>query len=1093
MSYIEYLRDKKRALPQIVSPTRINTSGLFTQMQRYKAAAPIDTPDSAGISIQHKSAANILANIGHGAVCCAPAQETFTKPVFKTITTTYGWPAIIAHKNDFNFSNSVTYFGGSVYITGEFENEVGFYNGGITDISGVSPVISLIGENNQFSAFIAAYTRDGQVKWAAPILNDPDTYIAQGYSIAVNSTGVYAVGIFTTGTIEFYDGTTDVSFNPLPGSGVESLTTQSNAALFIAKYNEGGEVQWVNMVDNVFVAIPTFGSKDGPVAPLFTTGICLNSSGVHICNYYDGPANFFNASDMETPVLTLDPTPGNEPASLLAKYDLNGNIIWVTKIENQANFIYTGNFGFDVECDASRVYMLGTFADTARYYDAITPTSPIFDVSGDITSSTFSSAYVIAYNSDGTFDWVNQCDDTGGLGFSLGLGVRLTVDSVGLYAMILFSNELIVYTNPGSYDASENLTSDLPEHFNFGIVRYEKTTGIVTWINKLTSVGRPEFGGVLFYLFFGSCGLYSDGNNLYVTGCIQDASMNLYNADVIDPTTPAATLNSLAPLSNVFLVKYDMFGDLDWMTIAGNSEGGNLGVGTSVSFDGSRIIITGFLFQELEVVNFYNADGLEQPSQIGLALKMGGLSSYVVEYDTDGQVIQPSTVTSEVGCCYLKLRPYPWNGYAAKRPDPPAINYPPLGAGACTPLLPVPTPPTNVNATGGNRQITITFTPGNDNGSPITDYRYSLNGGPFISGGPTSPITISNLTNGTPYTIVLEAVNGYGPSAATAPVTATPAVLGAPVLTLIIADNSGAYVYFTPGAGTNYASIYSFTTNGGSTFTSVGASQSPVRISPLLNDISQNIQLRATVASASSPWSNTLTVTPKASVNAVGPTLLFDPSNNASYSGSGTTLTSIGSVTVSGTLNGGITWGIDSVAGISSVFNFDGTGYITFDPYDFTTTITATAWIKPSPTSNINSLLTNAGANLNTAGFKLGWNRWTTSDRACYFEGGNGANGGATASVPHVITYGAWQHVGYVYEPLNSRIIHFVNGVPVKTLEINTVSGIPTSGQPFNIGSMIGPSFFMTASLGYLKVYNYLFTATDMLADFQSSRARFGV
>lgn len=76
----EYLRDKKRGLPQVVSPTRINTAGLFTQMQRYKAAVPQGTPESAGISIDHKSGANVVATVGNAAVCCGPAQATTTVP-----------------------------------------------------------------------------------------------------------------------------------------------------------------------------------------------------------------------------------------------------------------------------------------------------------------------------------------------------------------------------------------------------------------------------------------------------------------------------------------------------------------------------------------------------------------------------------------------------------------------------------------------------------------------------------------------------------------------------------------------------------------------------------------------------------------------------------------------------------------------------------------------------------------------------------------------------------------------------------------------------------------------------------------------------
>ena len=81
-SHGEYLRDKKRALPKIVSPTRIDTAGLFTQIQRYKAATPnISTKnESAGISIDHKSGEIMLATVGNAAICCGPAQTTTTVP-----------------------------------------------------------------------------------------------------------------------------------------------------------------------------------------------------------------------------------------------------------------------------------------------------------------------------------------------------------------------------------------------------------------------------------------------------------------------------------------------------------------------------------------------------------------------------------------------------------------------------------------------------------------------------------------------------------------------------------------------------------------------------------------------------------------------------------------------------------------------------------------------------------------------------------------------------------------------------------------------------------------------------------------------------
>ena len=78
---MEYLRNKKRGMSQIVSPTRVNTSGLLTQIHRYKSSAANVSAlnESAGTSLEHSSANNILATKGNVAVCCGPTQATITK------------------------------------------------------------------------------------------------------------------------------------------------------------------------------------------------------------------------------------------------------------------------------------------------------------------------------------------------------------------------------------------------------------------------------------------------------------------------------------------------------------------------------------------------------------------------------------------------------------------------------------------------------------------------------------------------------------------------------------------------------------------------------------------------------------------------------------------------------------------------------------------------------------------------------------------------------------------------------------------------------------------------------------------------------
>jgi hypothetical protein len=91
-----------------------------------------------------------------------------------------------------------------------------------------------------------------------------------------------------------------------------------------------------------------------------------------------------------------------------------------------------------------------------------------------------------------------------------------------------------------------------------------------------------------------------------------------------------------------------------------------------------------------------------------------------------------------------------------------------LGAGTA------PAPPTLTSVTGGNKQLTIAFTPGDDGGAAITDYEYSLNGAPYISAGTTtSPFTITGLNGRTAYSVTIKARNSIGLSTASSSLSAT--------------------------------------------------------------------------------------------------------------------------------------------------------------------------------------------------------------------------------------------------------------------------------------------------------------------------------
>ncbi|WP_219835403.1 S-layer homology domain-containing protein [Paenibacillus sp. R14(2021)] len=105
-----------------------------------------------------------------------------------------------------------------------------------------------------------------------------------------------------------------------------------------------------------------------------------------------------------------------------------------------------------------------------------------------------------------------------------------------------------------------------------------------------------------------------------------------------------------------------------------------------------------------------------------------------------------------------------------------------------------PSAPTNLVATAGNGQATLTFTaPSNNGGSAITGYKVTSTPGNITVQGTASPITVTGLTNGTAYTFTVKAINSVGSSAASASSNAvTPS-----------APNSGGYTPPAPPAGNN--------------------------------------------------------------------------------------------------------------------------------------------------------------------------------------------------------------------------------------------------------------------------------------------------
>ena len=327
-----------------------------------------------------------------------------------------------------------------------------------------------------------------------------------------------------------------------------------------------------------------------------------------------------------------------------------------------------------------------------------------------------------------------------------------------------------------------------------------------------------------------------------------------------------------------------------------------------------------------------------------------------------------------------------------------------------------------------------------------------------------------------------------------APPTSGGSAPGAPTLTYILGGNNNAYVYFTAGTGTIVN--YQYTTNSGTNYTnsSPTSAYAPVAVSGLTNGTPSTIQLRAYNTSAYSSISNSLSVTPS---NSALPAewLLFDPNETSCYSGSGSIVNNIGSYgALAGTINGSLPY-ITGTNITTKVLNFTGGGYINFGAFGFGTNFTICAWLLPSNNFSINTILANGYPNVNTQGFKFGWNSWQTSNYNILFESGDGTSGNwsVPSTLNNTIKLGIWQHVSVIFNRSSNISIFLVNGLPVSVYDITTATNVTVSTANFNIGAYLGGSYRMKSQLGILKVFNSSLSAAQVYADFNNTRARFGL
>lgn len=429
----------------------------------------------------------------------------------------------------------------------------------------------------------------------------------------------------------------------------------------------------------------------------------------------------------------------------------------------------------------------------------------------------------------------------------------------------------------------------------------------------------------------------------------------------------------------------------------------------------------------------------------------------------------------------------------------------------------VPSPPTGLSGSPGDKQITITFTAGSSGGSDITNYQYSTNNGTtYLALSPadiSSPITINtlstdgttDLTNGTPYTVRLKAVNANGISTASASITVTPILISEPPEPTALSGVGGnqvAYVLFTQsGNGGSAITNYEYSVDGGA-FVACSPAQtfSPVMITTLdgttalTNDTSYTITLKAVNAVGASIESASTSVTPT-TTSLLGTNLLveLDANNSSSYSGGATWTNLRSSGAYSASLQNGPAF--DEI-----------NKYITFDGVNQVAQIAAAAAINPTPGS---AFTVQIWARVNTASpqFSAGDGLISKQYYAPSYDGYSltlGNTGGIGLNMNGGSVNGNYGSAAGVYDSgwaLYTIVVRFgggsgnpsyayVNGRRVITAS-NAESSMPSQAPlQFPRGFQDGSYNFCPADVGAFYLYNTAVSQEDIIRNYDVTRAR---
>ena len=367
---------------------------------------------------------------------------------------------------------------------------------------------------------------------------------------------------------------------------------------------------------------------------------------VYVSGVFTGTVDF----DPGAGVTSLSSLSGSQDI-FLAKYDLNGNFVWVKQIAGTSD-----EKPYDIYVDASNIYLVGIFKGTVDFDPGTSSTSYTCNgggVDGD--------GFCAKYDLSGNYVWAFRVGGTGNdriLGVTVDISGNVyicgftsgTVDMdpgtpVVNLVSTLYNSFFAKYTSAGAYSFAKQLSGDYSEANDIQIdaslniyvagdwsesVDFDPGTGTVT----MGTSSATQIDG--YFAKYSSTGVYSWAKRIggigvdYITQIALCSSNNIRiggqfssTCDFDPSTTSTANLVS-AGGSDAFYAKYDNSGNYQWAYGLG---------GTSNDYvNGLRLDASSNIF----LTGKFTGTNIDFDPGAGTSLLTGSSTGYIAEYDNSG-------------------------------------------------------------------------------------------------------------------------------------------------------------------------------------------------------------------------------------------------------------------------------------------------------------------------------------------------------------------------------------------------------------------------------------------------------------------------